>query len=311
MKDIIIVASVILGVVVSSAAGYFFSVWLGIIESVLTLALFFLYLYLRSRRRKRFLKYLESSLLNADTLSSKSMMTFPLPMTVVRLQSGEIIWCNNSFKELSNDRTALFETRLTDIIPGFELHWLSDGAAVCPYDISYSGKIYTIYGALFDEGDPSSEDDDMVILYWEDKTELISLQRRIEDKSVICAEIVFDNYDEVMSNLSDSRKSEIQAALEKELSLWASPAGGIMRKVDRDRFIFVFEEKYLKTFVEDKFSIKKQLQQNPVTAEAATTLSIGIGRDGETLRDNMHNARLALDMAGRLFRGPCHLPQRP
>ncbi len=280
-----------------SAAGFFFSLWLGVVECAVTLIVFLLYLFLRARRRKKFLKYMESSLLSADTLSSKSMMTFPLPMTVVRLQSGEIIWCNNSFKELANDRATLFETRLADIIPGFELRWLSDGAAICPYDINYGGKTYTIYGALFDEGDPSSDDDDMVILYWQDKTELLSLQRRIEDKNVICAEIVFDNYDEVMSNLSDSRKSEIQAALEKELSLWASPAGGIMRKVDRDRFIFIFEEKYFKTFVEEKFSIKKQLQQNPVTAEASTTLSIGIGRDGETLRDNMHNARLALDMA--------------
>ena len=280
-----------------AGAGYFFNLWLGVAGTVLFLVTLLVYLLVRSRRRKRFARYMETSLLNSDTLSSRSMLTFPLPMTVVRTASGEVIWCNQSFKDLTGDNGQVFGVRLETLVPGFELRWLTGGSAVCPYDVNYGGKIFTIFGTAFDERSRRSEDEDMVILYWQDKTELLTLKRGIEDKNVICAEIVFDNYDEAMTTFSDSRKSEIQAAVEKELSAWASPAGGILRKVDRDRFLFVFEEKYFKIFAEEKFSIRKRLQQNPVTSEAAATLSIGIGRDGDTLRDNMENARLALDMA--------------
>ena len=280
-----------------AGAGYFFNLWLGVAGTALFLITLLVYLLVRSRRRKRFARYMETSLLNSDTLSSRSMLTFPLPMTVVRTASGEVIWCNQSFKDLTGGNDQVFGVRLEALVPGFELRWLTGGNAVCPYDVNYGGKIFTIFGTAFDERGRRGEDEDMVILYWQDKTELLTLKRGIEDKNVICAEIVFDNYDEAMTSFSDSRKSEIQAAVEKELSAWAAPAGGILRKVDRDRFLFVFEEKYFKIFAEEKFSIRKKLQQNPVTSEAAATLSIGIGRDGDTLRDNMENARLALDMA--------------
>jgi len=278
-------------------AGFQFSLWLGIIETSLSLVVFIIYLLIYFRRRRNLLHYMESTLLSSDALSSKSMLTFPLPMTVVRTETGEIIWCNNSFKQLAGTQEQLFNVRLSALIPGFELRWLEEGSSVCPYDINYADRIFTIFGTTFTEGQPDSTEDDMVILYWQDKTELLALERRVEDKNVLCAEIVFDNYDEAMNNLTDSRKSEVQAALEKELYLWASPAKGILRKVDRDRYLFIFEEKHYKHFAEEKFSIKKQLEKNPVTAEASATLSIGIGREGESLRDNMTNARLALDMA--------------
>jgi len=279
------------------AAGFYFSLWLGIAEASLSLIVLILYLLLYSRHRRSLLRYMETALLSSDALSSKSMLTFPLPMTVVRTETGEIIWCNNSFKQLTGTQDQFFNVRLASMIPGFELRWLEEGGSVCPYDINYAGRIFTIFGTAFTEGQSNRTDDDMIILYWQDKTELLALERRVEDKNVLCAEIVFDNYDEAMNNLSDSRKSEVQAALEKELYLWASPAKGILRKVDRDRYLFIFEEKHYKHFAEEKFSIKKQLEKNPVTAEASATLSIGIGREGESLRDNMTNARLALDMA--------------
>ncbi|MBR4866710.1 MAG: hypothetical protein IKU11_08475, partial [Clostridia bacterium] len=58
--------------------------WLGIAEVAFTLLSAGLYPVVISRRKKRLMKLLESSLLSADTLSSKSMFSFPLPMTVVR-----------------------------------------------------------------------------------------------------------------------------------------------------------------------------------------------------------------------------------
>ena len=271
--------------------------WLGVAELVFTVISASIYPIFLARRKKRLMRLLESSLLSSDTLSSKTMLTFPLPMTVVRAQTGEVIWCNDGFKNLNPEEQELFDIKLTDVVPGFELRWLATGSSVCPYDIDYAGRVYTIYGSLFETGDDSTDEDDLVILYWQDKTDMLTLQRNIEDKNVICAEIVFDNYDEVMNNLSDSRRSEIQAAVEKELYAWAYPAGGVLRKVDRDRFIFIFEEKFFRHFLEEKFSIRKQLAQNPTLANASTTLSIGIGRDGDTLRDSMNNARLALDMA--------------
>lgn len=280
-----------------TAAGFWYDFRLGSAELFLVVAALVYTIFARNKRKSSLYKYMETSLLNADTLSSRSMLSFPLPMTVLKLQSGDIVWCNEHFKELTGSHSTVFGMRISEIVPGFELQWISDGYDTCPYDINIAGKLFTVTGTVFQDHADSPVSESMAVLFWEDKTEAISLRKSIDDKNVICAEIVFDNYDEAINNLSDSRRSAILASLEKHLSDWSSPAEGIVRKTDRDRYLFIFEEKYLKSLIDGKFSVMEALKNDPVTAEVSSTLSIGIGREGETLRENMKNARLALDMA--------------
>ena len=70
-----------------------------------------------------------------------------------------------------------------------------------------------------------------------------------------------------------------------------------MRHSDRDKYLFVFEERHYKKIVETRFDILDKVRQIPVGEFMVATLSIGVGRGGATFAENEEMARQALDMA--------------
>ena len=51
------------------------------------------------------------------------------------------------------------------------------------------------------------------------------------------------------------KKSQILAEIDSVVTNWATPANGVLRKFDRDKYLFVFEEKAMEEFLRDKFQI--------------------------------------------------------
>ncbi len=109
--------------------------------------------------------------------------------------------------------------------------------------------------------------------------------------------LLLDNYDELMKGVSDSGRSVLLAQIDSKIGAWADPANGILLKYERNRYLFIFEEQYLKRFCDEKFSllddVRKIVSQTGVTA----TLSIGVGKDGATFFDNYKSAQLSIDMS--------------
>jgi c-di-AMP phosphodiesterase-like protein len=68
-------------------------------------------------------------------------------------------------------------------------------------------------------------------------------------------------------------------------------------KYNRDRYFYLFEERYYPGLIEDKFSLLDNIHECVGTGGIKATLSIGIGKDGKSPEENFHFANLALDMA--------------
>ena len=69
---------------------------------LLLVVLLFLYYRRRSKRRSAEIrKYVENLAFSVDNASKQSLVNFPLPTMILRVDSGEIIWCNESFAALS------------------------------------------------------------------------------------------------------------------------------------------------------------------------------------------------------------------
>ena len=111
--------------------------------------------------------------------------------------------------------------------------------------------------------------------------------------SIIC----IDSYEEVLKNLSDSDKSGIQAQIDTKINEWLKDESVVIRKYDRDRYILLCEEQTLEKFIDDKFSVLASVREIKNSEDIPVTLSIGIGRDGETLKEKYQFANLATDMA--------------
>ena len=73
--------------------------------------------------------------------------------------------------------------------------------------------------------------------------------------------LLLDNYEELLKNLSENERSAIMAEIDSRIENWVANTGGILRRYQRERYLFLFEEQYLAKFVEDKFDILDSVHQ--------------------------------------------------
>ena len=116
-----------------------------------------------------------------------------------------------------------------------------------------------------------------------DCTEYSYLKEDYARTRTVVGIVTIDNYDELMKNSNDEEKSTILANIDKYLGEWYRPAQGVWRKFDRDKYILLFEEGWLDTFIEEKFTILDDVRSIQSPSGVNATLSIGIGKDGDSL----------------------------
>lgn len=136
-----------------------------------------------------------------------------------------------------------------------------------------------------------------MMLHFIDCTEFGPSARRAETTRPAIAVIAIDNYEDLVKNTTDSEKSNILAGIDKRLFAWVKDSSAVLRKYDRDKYIFVIESAELDKLVARKFSVLQEVREIENHEGVVATLSIGIGRDGETLAESYQFAGLAIDMA--------------
>ena len=249
------------------------------------------------RRRKEISKYLDNVTVGVDSASKNSMTNAPMPMIIFRPESGEIIWTNDRFLQLMGDsqREHLFDTKLTSLIPEFDTRWLLEGKSECPEEVVYQGRRFTVYGQLVRTGGRGGGF--MATTYWMDVTEMSRIRENYKKTRPVTAVLLIDNYEDLTKNLTDNERSTILAEIDSRLDAWAEESHGLLRRYQRERYLFVFEEQYLQKFVEKKFDILDSVHEviNPTGINAS--ISIGIGKDGDSYEELLNFANLSIDMA--------------
>ena len=104
------------------------------------------------RRRREINKYLDSYTGNVDSATKDTMVNSPLPMVLFRPESDDIIWTNDRFLRLTDQREHLYDAKLSALIPGFDPRWLIEGKNQCPSEVEYAGRRFLVYGHLVRTG---------------------------------------------------------------------------------------------------------------------------------------------------------------
>ena len=247
------------------------------------------------RRRRELNKYLDSYTGNVDTATKDTMINSPLPMVLFRPESGDIIWTNERFLRLSDQREHLYDSTLSALIPGFDTHWLMEGKNQCPTEVSYSGRRFLVYGHLVRTGGRGGGF--LATTYWVDVTELCLIRDQYQATRPVAAVLLLDNYEDLLKNLSENERSTIMAEIDSRIERWVADTGGILRRYQRERYLFVFEQRHLGRFIESKFDILDAIHQVVNPSGMNASLSIGVGTDGDSFRELLDFANLSVDMA--------------
>ena len=268
--------------------------WLGIAETVLFLVLILLNVLERKRRDLDVKEYMRVLNTHMDTATKDSLVNFPFPMVVAHLD-GRVSWYNQSFAKIIEGES-LFERQISDIID--DLNWsdvlrMQEGIAL---SVVYRERQYSVMGNII-KPDPKRENEYLILLYWLDETELKSTKQKYLDEKTDVSIILIDNYDDVMNSMEESVKPQMSSMIARYIHEWIGDAKGILKKLERDRYIFLFEHKDLERFVREKFELLDRVREINIGNKTPATISIGIGTGGETIANNDEYARMALDMA--------------
>lgn len=216
----------------------------------------------------------------------------PLPTVVALATTGEIVWANDSFAELSGQFAGARHMRLTELAPTFETRWLIEGKTEFPGELRMGKRAYHVYGSMVQSGAGQ-----MMMLHFLDCMDYVQLRDAAETRRPAISIIAIDNYEELTKNATDSEKSSILAGIDKRLSAWIKDRNAVLRKFDRDKYIFLIENAELEKLSARKFAVLQDVRDIQNHEGVVATLSIGIGKDGETLAECYQYASLAIDMA--------------
>ena len=282
--------------VIFAAATFFFNERLAMIEGAIILVLIIYSMVDARRRRKTLVDYIEDVTYNAESAKNNTLMNFPLPIVVFQMDDYRIVWGNQIFFNLFGKQKPSFDASLSEMVPGFTGKWLLEGKSQYPGLVQVDGRKYQLHGNII-RGREESESGFMGITYWVDVTEFDDIKLEYEASRPATMVLVVDNYDELIKGVTDRKRMELRGIIDEEISKFCEGKGGLLRRYDTDRYMFIFESRYLKGITGGKFSILEDIHSVISTTGIHATLSIGVGCDGADFEENFAFANLAVEMA--------------
>ncbi len=215
----------------------------------------------------------------------KGLENMTMPVAIV--SKNAIIWYNSAFRaEFLTDADS-FYIPYKDLFVDMDKIEGVTGGSFCT---TFGDETYTVYVSEV------CTNSDETVFYFANDTQLKqrSLEYLESRPSVMIIEL--DTYDEIIREMKDSDKARILSDVEKILEQFIGATTGMLRRVSATRYIAVMEERHMREIIKNKFSVLDTAREVAV-ANGIVSLSIGVGRIGDTIQECEYMASQALDMA--------------
>lgn len=218
---------------------------------------------------------------------------------------GKILWSNNLFAEQIADGTkkrirknisTFFPTLGADMLRAEDEMKLELSFGEIQYNVLLR-KIKFEDQFEDEEGAVSEQGQSLVAMYLFDVTELNRFKRENIEQKLVAGLLYIDNYDEVMDNTEEVRHSLVEALVDRRINMYLAAIDAIGKKLEKDKYLFVFPQKYLPQLKETKFAILDEVKSINVGNEIPITLSIGVGSETNSFLESYEYARVAIGLA--------------
>ena len=269
---------------------------LAMAEAAVCVLVFFLSWLFKRRRERLFADYIESIAYEADNAKNSTIMCFPLPIAVFRLDDSRIVWGNEMFFQMCGEPGQRLDATLNELVPQFNSGWLLEGKQRYPTLLEMSGRKYQLHGNVI-PSESGSGNVQMGITYWVDVTEYDNMRIEYENSRPVAGIVIIDNLDELYRNQPERTRNDLRDEIEDKLSLWCQDFGGIIRRYDRDRYILLLEKQHAEKLKLNKFAITNEMHnvRSPIGIKAS--ISIGLGVDADNFSEALSFADTASELA--------------
>ncbi len=216
--------------------------------------------------------------------------------------NGKILWRNTAFRNITKDTSAA--DNLINMFPNVTKEMLMEEDAMLEIHSAFQDRKYCIdllrtHIVAGQEQFPALVDPEtkVVAVYLRDETDEIRLSKQLTDEHIVCGLIYIDNYEEVLDQIEEVKRSLLTALVDRKINRYVSSVNGLTKKIEKDKYFFILKQQYLPKMLEDRFSILEEVRQVSIGNEMAVTLSIGIGYGAAEYVQNYEYARTSIDMA--------------
>ncbi len=256
--------------------------------------------YANNRRKSEISETLQDLTLSVDTAAKSSLINSPFPLIIME-SNGNVIWRSGKFiSEFEGFDINQYLTNLIDDIKSDIEETEKDDTKEKQISrhIELNDKHYEVLGKFVHSRKYDKKHDDkyMMMLYFIDETEIVKLKEEYKDSKSCVTIIMIDNYEETMQQLESEEKPQVTAEIDKCIYEWTDKSNGVLIKSDRDRYVYLFEQRYFEKVKQDKFSILDKVKDIETKENVQITLSIAISNDGTTDKEKYKSAQAAMDI---------------
>ncbi len=249
---------------------------------------------LTRKRKKEWNRFIEDISINLDAAGKNTLSKIPVPLVIVD-NKGRILWGNGIFIENVNGE--IYGKKIGEFIKEFSPKKVYDKTITEYSKVNIGDKFYNVLTSTIDINGSKDENNFIVLLYFFDITNYYNIEKTYNEKKSIVMLLEIDSYDEVIKSTEEANRPALIAEIDKGVNSFASSIEGLIRKYDDNKYIIVFENRFLESLVEKKFDILDNFRQIDVGNKIPVTLSIGVGTNGENLNKIHQYAVSAKDLA--------------
>lgn len=261
-------------------------------------------LWLFLYRRKRLMGGLVEFSAEYAGIQKQLLSEMAMPYAIADTE-GHLIWMNKAFADVVQEDKGCRKS-LAALFPEITKEMLDEIEGNSSIHSSFDGKFYRvdIRQIYVDENEGLRLDlnqeipEEMLLaVYLFDETEVLSYKREIDNQKLVAGLIYLDNYEEALESVEEVRRSLLSALIDRKINKYISNMDGIVKKLEKDKYLFVIKQQYTEEIQENRFNLLEDVKTVNIGNEMAVTLSIGMGMNGSSYITNYEYARTAIDMA--------------
>ncbi len=284
---------------------YTLNIKIGLLMSLYILVYIAIAAFLHYYKKKALLKDIVQYAMHFNRTVSRLADELDLPLAITDW-TGSCLWHNRQFADLFCPEDIKNRFTMDSVIANLtvdtfpqttgtksEIHFHIE-------DLYYKAVIEKVNIAE-EEGTEGSVStglgDNFYTFYIYDETEIVHYIRENNEQRLDVGLLYIDNYDESLEPIEEVRRALLAALIDRKINKYMLKIDAITKKLEKDKYIFLFRHKFLSELQGDKFSLLDEIRNINVGEDASITISMGIGIQGNSFQKRQEYARSAMDLA--------------
>lgn len=241
-------------------------------------------------------------------VQKKLLKELKLPYAILDIE-GKLLWGNDEFMDIIHERKSARRS-ISNIIPEITAERLptrenDESLHIVLNDRNYMVLLRKVMTPDFDDANWRLSDTEsvwagrnaLVAMYLYDETDIITLQKENKDQKLVTGLLYIDNYEEALESIDEVRRSLLVALVDRKINKYMQAIDAIIKKLEKDKYLFILQQKNLPALQNNKFSILEEVRNVNIGNDMSVTISLGLGVNADTLISSYEYARAAIDLA--------------